>query len=57
MKFKSEFIFAIGLFVLILSAISLILNHQGFALRLLYISFWILTLATVCYLWETAKDK
>ena len=54
---KSEFIFAIGLFILISSAVSLILNHQGFAQKIINAAFWIFTLATIKYIWETIKNE
>ena len=57
MKLTSKPIFTAGITLLVFSGISIILNHQGFALRLIIYAYWILCLAAVHYLWEIIKGK
>ncbi len=49
--------FTLTLILLILSGISLILNHSGFALRLLNLTFWIAAASTILYIWEARKNE
>lgn len=53
----SKFIFILGIIIVIFSGLSIITNHQGFALRLLNLSFWIFVGGVIIYLMETIKDE
>ncbi len=53
----SKYIFLTGLFFVLLSAIAMISNHLGFALRFLVISFWIMAVGTLFYILELKNEK
>lgn len=52
---SAKLIFILGLFLLLLSGLSIATNHHGFALRLISLSFWIFLVATIIYIWETRR--
>lgn len=54
---SNKHIFLLGLAVLCLSGLSILLDHPGFALRLITYAFWILSLATAQYIREVKNDK
>lgn len=57
MSYLSRNIFAAGLIILMFSGLSIVTHHQGFALRLLNLSFWIFVVGVIIYLMETIKDE
>jgi len=54
---KSKYIFLLGLSLIITSGILLAANHFGFALKLIYISFWILVAGNLVYILELKNEK
>ncbi len=57
MRISSKDIFLVGLFFVLLSGLFIILNHPGFALRLLGLSFWIMAGGTLLYILELKNDR
>ena len=53
----SKGVFLIGLFVLLLSGLFIFLNHSGFALKLLGLSFWIMAGGTILYILELKNER
>lgn len=53
MRISSKFTFIIGMLALLFSGVSILLNHPGFALKIINFSFFVLLLATIQYIWET----
>lgn len=43
--------------MILLSGVSILLNHQGFALKLFIISFWILVLGTALYIIDLKNEN
>lgn len=48
----SKYLFLLSLFLFVVSALLLLLNHAGFALRLLTYTFFMTISGTFFYLWE-----
>lgn len=57
MKFTSSYFFVTLLIIFLLSGAAIILQHQGFALKLLIISFWTLVLGVIFYILELKNEK
>lgn len=57
MKFTSKYIFLAFILIILLSGTSMILNHQGFALKLFIISFGILVLGVILYVLELKNEN
>lgn len=57
MKLSSKNIFLIGLFFLLLGGLSIVLNHSGFALRLLGLSFWMIAVGWIFYIFEIRNER
>lgn len=57
MRLVSRFLFYPGLLLVVLSGIAIALNHQGFALRIINVSFLFLTLGSIIYIYETGKTE
>lgn len=57
MKFTSSYFFVTLLIIFFLSGVAMILQHQGFALKLLIISFWVLVLGVIFYVLELNNEK
>lgn len=54
---KVKNIFFISIVLLILSGISIISNHHGFALRIFILNFWLLFIGTFKYIWESRDES
>jgi len=57
MKLTSKYVFLASVLMILLSGLSIFLNHQGFALKLFIISFWILVLGTVFYIIDLKNEN
>jgi len=57
MSILSKYIFLIGLFLILLGGLFVFLNHQGFALRLLGLAFWIIVGGTLLYIMESKNER
>lgn len=56
MRLLSQWIFTFGLILTVISGLALVTNHQGFALRIFNLNFWLLSSGVVLYLWETIHE-
>ncbi|MBU1031627.1 hypothetical protein KKE03_01745 [Patescibacteria group bacterium] len=57
MRLLCKFIFLTGLFFVLLSSLFIVLNHLGFALRLLGLSFWIMAGGSLLYILELKNER
>lgn len=53
----SKYVFAIVIFLLLFPAVFMVTGHQGFALRILSVCFWVLLAGFLFYLYETIHEK
>lgn len=56
MKFTSRYIFLALILMILLSGGFILLSHQGIALKLFIISFWIMVLGIVLYIFELKNE-
>lgn len=57
MKFANRYVFLVSVLMILLSGASIFLNHQGLALKLFIISFWILVLGTALYIIDLKNEN
>ncbi|TSC87768.1 MAG: hypothetical protein G01um10147_454 [Microgenomates group bacterium Gr01-1014_7] len=57
MRILSKHTFLVGLFFILLSGLAAFLNHSGFALRLIVLSFWIIVGGSLLYIFELKNEK
>lgn len=56
MRVSSRYIFSVSILIILLAGVSILLQHQGFALKLFIISFWMLVLGVILYVVELKNE-